>query len=255
MSDQRAWARQTLAAAAAEFATWRPSAPRMTQSLFAHASKPSLIVGGSRTIETEIVAWEANNETYRATLIAIAADAKVEKVVAAFGDKISLTKQFIREARRFPPEEAVRQMMHFVAVACADPIYMTSGKEIVETRERIEAFRRVAETMPPSPERDKLVLSLNAMLKLQASLDDPTVERRKSSPIAKRFDGAPPSDAEYSHALAVWRNVRNEARRIFGGKTGDRITDVFVAAATGIIFTKSDNKLRRKSQSPHSRPI
>jgi hypothetical protein len=100
MSDQREWARQTLSRAAAEFAAWRPNVPRMTQSLIAHASKPSLIVGGSRTIEAEIVSWETNNETYRAALIAIAADAKVEKVVAAFGDKIPLTESFIKEARR-----------------------------------------------------------------------------------------------------------------------------------------------------------
>jgi hypothetical protein len=232
MSDRRPWARKTLAKLAAELSDGHVSArPEVRGSAWSRAM---------------------DDEVYRKVLDNLASDPDVEKIVAEFGGKISLAPYFVA---RFPlnaEEKAVSIMMRVVALTVADSTRrMLSAREIIETREKHEDLRAKVTALRPTviiEDLDKLdayLGALNTFLDLQAPLDHPIVERRPPPAGEKEFVGRKLTEEWYSHARAARELMRGEARRIFG-RTGDRITDVFMWAATGVSFSSNDGRMRRK---------
>jgi hypothetical protein len=239
MSDRRPWARKTLAKLAAELSAGHVS------------TRP----------EIENSAWskEMDDQIYRAVLNNLAADPDVEKIVAEFGGKIPLPSWFVAKFPLNAEEKAVSIMMRITAFTVADPtLRMLQAKKIVETREKYESLRAEAAALRPIAvieDLDKLDAysgALNAFLELQVPLDHPMVERRTPSPRKKDFAGRALPEEWYSHARAARELVRSEARKIFG-KAGDRVTDVFMWAATGVSFSRDDGKTRvtpKQGESP-----
>jgi hypothetical protein len=200
----------------------------------------------------DLAMWRPSDEAYRAQLKQIAADPKVERVVAGFGGKYSLAPAFVRQARRNAAEEAMRRMMHAAASVFADrTARMVPAREIVKKREEIERERAKAKALAPFAERDAAeretyLSGLDALASILAPFDDPIVERRRPPVVAKQRKGAElPSDEALLHARCVLARVRGEGRRIFG-KVGDRVADAFVEAATGIPFSRDDARNRRR---------
>jgi hypothetical protein len=199
----------------------------------------------------DLAMWRPRDEAYRAALKRMAADPKVERVVAGFGGKYSLAPAFVRQARRDPGEEAMRRMMHAAASVFADrTARMVPAREIVKKREEIERESAKSKALAAFAERDaadrdSYLSGLDALASILAPLDDPIVERRRPPVIAKRRKGAElPSDEALLRARGVLARVRGGARLIFG-KVGDRVADAFVEAATGIPFSRDDARGER----------
>jgi hypothetical protein len=186
-------------------------------------------------------------------LIDIATDPHVEELVAKFGGKISMTRDFVKQAQqrgRTPEEEAVRRAMHVVAFVCADLNALpVSAKTIVEKREEIERARAAAVVRPPSRARAAFLQSLDGLESILAPLDDPIVERRqpqlRKEPVAD--SDYPLTDHIYARARAIRARVRDEFRFMFG-EAGDAVADAFVTAATGIPFGRDDKRGRPRTK-------
>jgi hypothetical protein len=190
---------------------------------------------------TEIGAWRErkNDKAFQDALANIRDDERVVEIVAQFGGKIRLMEHFVANARRDAVEEAVGLMMHTVTYACADPYcYPVPAEEILKQREALVRAYRETEALPPMPGRVAHLFDIDLLAAMQAPLDsDPIVERRRSR-IGDNSTGPE------KHAWAVRARVQGEARRLFGS-AGDRVTDAFVTAATGFIFSR-DNRRRRR---------
>jgi hypothetical protein len=131
--------------------------------------------------------------------------------------------------------------MHTTAFAVADQdCRPVPAKAIVEKREELERARLQASALPSTPVSEAYLGLVDQFLAIQAPLSDPIVERRP--PTRKGIDG---SARDYAHARGVCARVQEEGRRIFG-KAGDRVTDVFVSAATGVFFSRDDRRARFK---------
>jgi hypothetical protein len=210
MSDRREWARKTLTKWAAEIGAWPE---------------------------------RKNDRVFQKALIDIAADEAVVEIVAHFGGKITLMPYFVAHARRDPIEEAIGRMMSMTASVMADqycrPVF---AKAIVEKREELEKKRAYALSLTPYDNyneclRGDYVAQIDALLAVQAPLSDPIVERR--SPTRKELDGGV---KDYAHTRGVCARVQELGRHIFG-KAGDRVTDAFVTAVTGVLFSPDDRKV------------
>jgi hypothetical protein len=193
-----------------------------------------------------------DDRVYRGVLNHLATDPDVEKIVAEFGGKIPLSPWSAARFGLHAEEKAVSIIVRLTAFAVADlALRMLQAKEIVETREKYEDLQAKAAALRPAvviEDRGKLdayLGALNVFLRFQVPLDHPMVERRTPSPHKKEFAGEALTAELYSHARAARELVRGEARRIFG-KAGDRVTDVFMWAATGVSFSGDDGKVRRK---------
>jgi hypothetical protein len=190
-------------------------------------------------LAAEIGAWpeRKNNEVFKRALIDIAADEAAAAIVAQLGDKIPLMPYFVANAQRDAIEEAVGRMMHTTAYAMADPFCRpVSAKEIIEKREEFERAQSQAAAVPLAIS-GAYRFGVGLFQTIQAPLTDPIVERRP--PTRKKPDV---SLEDYEHARAVRARVMGEGRRLFG-KVGDRVTDVFVTAATGVLFSKDDQRV------------
>jgi hypothetical protein len=194
----------------------------------------------------EIGAWpeRKDDKVFQKALEDLAADFRVQEIVAEFGAKLRLTPLFETKARRHPAEEAVGRMMHATAFAMADlDCRMVSMKEITAKREEIEKAVLKGLASPPSVERNSYLAGLADISALLAPESDLIVERRAPGSSKKNRFGEPLAGEEYNHARAVLARVRGLGRHIFG-KAGDRVTDVFVEAVTGVSFSRDDARKR-----------
>ncbi len=237
MSDRRAQARKVLAKLAAEIGAWPE--------------------------------WKSD-EVFQKALVDIAADEAVAEIVAQFGDKILITRHFAMRARRPAEEEAVGRMIFIVAKAMADPyLQMVPAKEIVKKREewdsaeakaiavnekrgKLEAQMRTAvlyterkkfqaqtAALPPARLVEDYLSGLALFRAIQAPLNDPIVKHGASTP--KTLDV---SAKDYDRAQAMRARAQGEGRYIFG-RAGDRVTEVFVYAATGVGLPRSRPRFKR----------
>jgi hypothetical protein len=211
VSDRRAWARKTLAAAAADLGA---------------------------------LSWWKDNDAYQTALANIRDGVEVEETLAQFGgDQIPIMPRFpagLLSQRAI--EMALGLMMFKTASAMADPICAQPvlTKDVIAKREELEKNVTRALSLEPydesaERERDEYVAKHRLLLAIQASLNgDPIVEQRR--PTRRKPDV---SVADEDRARAVRARIRELARRIFG-KAGDRVADVFVTAATGVEFSRDD---------------
>jgi hypothetical protein len=206
----------------------------------------------------EIGAWpERKNDTiFQKALLDIRDHPDVEKIVAQFGNQIPLMQPFVERAEIDAAELAVKIMMHTTASVVADlRCQPVSAKAVHEKREELEKRRDYALSLTPDDDRnilrvdygrnkrlrDDYVSWINSYLATLVSLDDPLVEQRPPTRAKELEEGA----ADPAHARAVWARVQEEARRMFG-RTGDRVTDVFVSAGTNVPFSRNDRRKRSR---------
>jgi hypothetical protein len=189
-------------------------------------------------IAMEFAAQPQRNEAVYGCLLKLATAPEIVELVATFGTrKLPLAKSVILHAlsKGYDPRAgAAKALMWIAACVVADRGRPVRARDLADAR-AIIGTRWTAE-MPQE--------HIDALLAIQAPLDDPIVRHRMS--VTKDFDGEQnPTSRELGRALAIRARMRDLARGLFG-VNGDLVVNIFVNVLTDIPFSRDDDRPRPK---------